>query len=64
MPIMVALRESLVDNGIYAQKTENTIELKKADRKLRLSGDSESFAEKMILNLIFDSDGQEAAVDL
>ena len=64
MSIMVALRESLVDNGIYIQKTENTIELRKDGRRLMLSGDSESFVEKMILNLIFDSDGQEAAVDL
>ena len=64
MDLMVGLRESLVENGIYLQKTEDTIELKRGDGKIRLSGDSEYYAERLILNLIFDSDGQEATVDL
>ena len=64
MALMVGLRESLAENGIYLQRTGNTIEMKKGNSRIRLSGDSESYAERLILNLIFDSDGQEATVDL
>ena len=64
MALMVGLRESLSENGIYLQKTKDTIEVRRNDSRILLSGESESYAERLILNLIFDSDGQEAIVDL
>ena len=64
MDLMVGLRESLSENGIYLQKTRDTIEVRRNDSRILLSGESESYAERLILDLIFDSDGQEAIVDL